>query len=188
MGFWEFKIDTFETWVFLGIAVFIFLIANALRRKIGFIRKSLLPTAIIAGLIILLLKYFGVFDKLISRDELNKLLESVTYHGLGLGVIALTLKNTNKEKSQGRQSEVFNSGLITVNTYLIQAIIGVVITVFLSYTFIKDLFPAAGFILPRGFGQGSGQAVTFGRIFEDTHGFVGGASFGLTVATIGFLV
>src|SRR5690606_39703707 len=31
-------------------------------------------------------------------------------------------------------------------------------------------------------------ALTFGSIFETSYGFVGGASFGLTIATVGFLV
>jgi ESS family glutamate:Na+ symporter len=39
-----------------------------------------------------------------------------------------------------------------------------------------------------GFGQGSGQALSFGRIFENTYGFAGGANFGLMIAAVGFMV
>ena len=187
MNFWEFELNTFDAWIAIGIIAVVFLIANVLRRKVGFIRRSLLPTAIITGLIILLLKTLGIFDKIIDVEKTNVLMESLTYHSLGLGVIALTLKSSG-QKSEGRQKEIFNAGLITVNTYLLQAIIGVAITVGLSLSIQKGLFPAAGFILPLGYGQGSGQALNFGTMFENEYGFVGGASFGLMVATIGFLV
>jgi ESS family glutamate:Na+ symporter len=186
-GFWDFKIDSFDAWVAFGIIAVVFLLSNSLRRKVGFVRKSLIPTAMISGLIILFFKSIGVFDKLLDVEKTDALMEAITYHALGLGVIAVTLKSGQK-KTASRQKEIFNAGLITVNTYLLQAIIGVVITVGLSLTIQKGLFPAAGFILPLGYGQGSGQALNFGRIFETSYGFNGGASFGLTVATIGFLV
>lgn len=188
MGFWEFSLNMKDAWIYIGIISVVFLLANTLRRKVKIIQRSLLPTAIIGGVLMLLLKSFGLFDKLVNVSEMDKFMEAITYHTLGLGVIALTLKSTEKVKSKQAKVDVFNAGLITVNTYLIQAIIGVTITVLLSITFLKDLFPASGFILPLGFGQGSGQALTFGRIFQDEYGFNGGASFGLTIATIGFLV
>ncbi|MGI6768019.1 MAG: sodium/glutamate symporter [Bacilli bacterium] len=189
MEFWEFNINFKQLWIIIGIIAVLFLISNVLRRKVGIIRKSLLPTAIIAGLLMLILKSLGLFELFnINRKEINDFFEAMTYHGLGFGVIAMTLKSTPKDKAKGKQVDVFNSGLITVNTYLIQGIIGAGITLLLSATFLKGLFPASGLLLPLGYGQGSGQAVTFGHIFETKHGFVGGASFGLTVATIGFLV
>ncbi|MDD4090604.1 MAG: sodium/glutamate symporter, partial [Acholeplasmataceae bacterium] len=188
MNFWEFELNTFDVWVFLGILVIVFLLANVLRRKVGFIRSSLLPTALIGGLIMLILKSFGLFDQLFDVKKMNKFMESVTYHTLALGVIALTLKSTTKDKNKEAQKQIFNAGLITVNTYLIQAIVGTALTVLLAVTFLKDLFPAAGLLLPLGFGQGSGQANNFGSMFQTKHGFVGGTSFGLSIATIGFLV
>jgi len=186
--FWEFELNTFDVWLYIGIIVVVFLIANVLRRKVGFIRKSLIPTAVIGGLLILILKSFGLFDLFIDVDKMNEFMEAITYHALGLGVIALTLKDNKRTKNKELQKQVFNAGLITVNTYLIQAIIGTIIVVLLAVTFLKGLFPAAGFLLPLGYGQGSGQALTFGSIFETSYGFVGGASFGLTIATVGFLV
>lgn len=186
MGFWEFEINFFDFGMALGILTIIFLVANTLRRKVRFLTKSLLPTAMIAGLLTLILKTLGVFDKLFNIDDFNLWMENITYHSLGLGVIAMTLKTTKKEAGKKRSREIMDAGLLTVNTYLIQAIIGVIITVLLY--FLISTFPAAGFILPLGFGQGSGQALTFGRIFEETYNFKGGASFGLTVAAIGFLV
>lgn len=188
MHFWEFDLNTFDVWLYIGIIVIVFLVANVLRRKIGFIRRSLLPTAVIAGLLILTLKSLGLFEFMFDIDKMDEFMESITYHALGIGVVALTLKSNKREKTKETQKQIFNAGLITVNTYLIQAIIGTLIVITLSLTFFKDLFPAAGFLLPLGYGQGSGQALTFGSIFENSYGFEGGASFGLTIATVGFLV
>ena len=42
-------------------------------------------------------------------------------------------------------------------------------------------------ILPFGFGQGTGQAMNYGNIYEQEYGFEGGKSFGLAVAALGFL-
>ena len=52
---------------------------------------------------------------------------------------------------------------------------------------IKDFFAAAGVLLPFGYGQGTGQALNYGNIYETDYGFVGGRSFGLTIAALGFL-
>jgi ESS family glutamate:Na+ symporter len=52
---------------------------------------------------------------------------------------------------------------------------------------LTDFFPAAGVLLPFGFGQGTGQALNYGTIYEVEHGFLGGKSFGLTIAALGFL-
>jgi ESS family glutamate:Na+ symporter len=80
-----------------------------------------------------------------------------------------------------------DTGIITVNTYLVQAIVGLVLSIGMVYTIFPDFFAAAGLILPMGFGQGTGQALNFGKIYESM-GFTNGASFGLSVAAIGFLV
>ena len=37
-----------------------------------------------------------------------------------------------------------------------------------------DFFVAAGILLPFGYGQGTGQALNYGGIFENDFGFVGG--------------
>ena len=42
-------------------------------------------------------------------------------------------------------------------------------------------------LLPFGYGQGTGQALNYGNIYESQNGFVGGRSFGLTIAALGFL-
>jgi ESS family glutamate:Na+ symporter len=57
----------------------------------------------------------------------------------------------------------------------------------MSVTIFKDLFFASGLLLPMGYGQGTGQALNFGKVYEDM-GFENGPAFGLSIAAIGFLV
>lgn len=180
MNLWDFEIWNFL--VQMGILMTILLLSNTLRRKVPFIRKSLLPTSVIAGILILVLKECGAFFGFLDEGTM----EAVTYHALGLGFICIAMK-TNKEKTTKKQSkDIFDSGIVTVSTYLMQGILGLAVTILLGYTFMPDLFKAAGLLLPMGYGQGSGQALNFGNIFEGK-GFEGGAAFGLTIAAVGFV-
>lgn len=189
MSFWAFEVSFFDFFILISILGVIFLVANVLRRKVNFLRKSLIPTAVIGGIIMLLLKTIGLFDQILDIPRSNQVLEAMTYHTLALGFIAIALKNNDKEKTRKRQREIMDAGLITVNTYAIQGIVGITITIILAVTISSGLLPAAGLLLPMGFGQGSGQALNFGTMFEGApFNFVGGASFGLTIAAIGFLV
>jgi len=51
----------------------------------------------------------------------------------------------------------------------------------------EGFFPAAGVLLPFGYGQGTGQAMNYGTIYETEFGFSGGKNFGLIIAALGFL-
>lgn len=158
------------------------LFANILRRKVPFIRKSLMPTAVIAGFLLLILKSFN----LIPLE--TEFLEIVTYHALALGFIALSLRINEKKKTEtGGALHGAKSGALIVSTYLVQALIGLGVTVLLAYTFMPNLFKASGILLPMAYGQGPGQANNVGTTYEAL-GMVGGRSFGLSLAAMGFLV
>ena len=167
--------------------------ANALKKAIKFLKVSLIPTSVLGGII--LLAFAGIYD-LITGDvmfETNffggkgyQTLEIFTYHSLALGFIASTFKASKGKLTKQRTVEIFNTGVTTVSTYLIQAIIGFGITM-LATLVMKDFFAAAGVLLPFGYGQGTGQALNYGTIYETQFGFEGGKSFGLTIAALGFL-
>ena len=180
MDLWDFSIWDFL--VQMGILMVILLLANTLRRKIPFIRKSLVPTSVIAGILVLVLKECGALFGFIDEATM----EAVTYHTLGLGFICIALKTSRGNPTKKQSKDIFDSGILTVSTYLMQGIIGLAVTVLLGYTVMPDLFKAAGLLLPMGYGQGSGQALNFGNIFEG-YGFEGGAAFGLTIAAVGFV-
>ena len=188
------QVTTFSTmsaWAWL-VQFFIIatalLVANVIRVKFKFMSRSLIPTALIAGLLILLLKLIPGFNNFINKPSM----EIMTYHALGLGFVALALKN-NKIESRSSTMKVTETGAVTAATYVIQGIIGLAITIplFLWWNS-KDFFYTSGLLLPMGFGQGPGQALNFGKIYEGWamqggRGF-SGADFGLSIAAIGFLV
>lgn len=116
----------------------------------------------------------------------STILEIITYHTLALGFIASTFTDSKNTLNKERQVEIFNTGLTTVSTYMVQAISGMGLTMILA-KFIKDIFPVSGVLLCFGFGQGTGQALNYGNIYETQFGFYGGKSFGLTIAAFGFL-
>ena len=74
--------------------------------------------------------------------------------------------------------------MAVVNGYLLQAVLGLGITLCLSY--VIGNFAASGLLLPMGYGQGPGQANNIGMTYE-SYGFAGGQSFGLAIAAAGYL-
>ncbi|MBO5711792.1 MAG: hypothetical protein J6R47_03040, partial [Acholeplasmatales bacterium] len=180
MNFWDYEI--WSAVIQLAIIFVSIVLSNILRRKIKFIRNSLIPASVIGGVLIFALKFIPQFQNLID----STFMEAITFHCLGLGFIAVTLKSSSKSKDSNK-AVVVDSAMVVINNYLVQAIVGIVCTVLL-YLFVSDkVFYAAGLLLPMGFGQGTGQALNFGNIFEGM-GFEGGAAFGLSIAAFGFLV
>lgn len=162
----------------------ILLVSNVIRRKIPLLRKTLLPTAVIAGFLVLGFKYLL---KLIGLDFITEeFMTAISYHTLGIGFIALTLKAAEKRPANDQRARTFKSGVFIVVSYIMQCLLGVALTMFLSATFFPDLFDGAGVLLMLGYGQGPGQAGNFGNIFEQA-GHFGMQSFGFAVASIGFL-
>lgn len=166
--------------IFILIAAL--LLGNLLRRKIPFMRKSLIPSALLGGTIILLLKLIPAVNEYIDND----LMETVTYHCLALGFIATALKK-NKGNKKTSTKAILESGVLQGSVYSMQAMLGIGITILLS---VVASFPlaAGGILLALGFGQGTGQALNYGKIFQHDYGFDGGETFGLSIAAIGFFV
>ncbi|MGI5937087.1 MAG: hypothetical protein ACOX7I_09895 [Oscillospiraceae bacterium] len=164
----------------LGIIASSILAGNLLRRKVSLIRNSLLPTSALAGFLFLILRSIGV----LKMD--GAMLEMITYHGIALGFIAMSLRVNNKKEENKGYLVGAKSGAIIVGSYLIQAIFGLIVSLGLAYTVMPGLFKAAGILLPMGYGQGPGQANNVGGTYESL-GFVGGRSFGLSIAASGYL-
>ena len=61
-----------------GIIAGLIVLANILRRKIAFIRNSLMPTAVIAGFILLILRSFDIVT--MSADFLEALIFTLCVH------------------------------------------------------------------------------------------------------------
>ena len=169
------------------------LAGNVLKKAIPILKASLIPTSVLGGAILLIIEAIykaitGVvmFDTTLFGGNGTASLEVITYHALALGFIASALKTTEGKITKKRSEEIFDSGITTVATYLLQGAIGLVITI-IAAGILTGFFPAAGVLLPFGFGQGSGQALNYGNIYENDFGFDGGRSFGLTIAAFGFI-
>ena len=186
----------FKVWGFISILAVLFgslLVGNMLKKGIKPLQKSLIPTSVLGGAVLLIVaaiyKWITgdvMFDTAFFNYNGTAMLELITYHTLALGFIASTFKSSKGKMSKERTSEIFNTGVTTVSTYLLQAVVGFVITMIAALV-MDGFFPAAGVLLPFGYGQGTGQAMNYGTIYETEFGFSGGKNFGLIVAALGFL-
>ncbi len=169
------------------------LAASLIKKKYTILEESLIPTSVLGGTLLLLISAVyklitgnHIFEQNFFGGNGASVLEIITYHTLALGFIASTFTDSKNTLGKERQVEIFNTGLTTVSSYMVQAIFGMGFTMLLA-KFLKDVFPVSGVLLCFGFGQGTGQAMNYGNIYETTYGFVGGKSFGLTIAAFGFL-
>lgn len=165
----------------IGLIAGIILLSTFLKSRIKFIKNSLMPTAVMTGFLLLILRSADI----LSIDV--NMLEKITYHGLALGFIALTLRTAKDDgKAEGKEMIVAKSGALIVSAYLMQGILGLIISLSLAYTIMPDLFHASGILLPMAYGQGPGQANNVGTTYEAL-GFIGGRSFGLSLSAAGYL-
>lgn len=190
-NFWDYSV--WGTLNVVAVLLASLLVGNILKKTVGFLKNSLIPISVIGGGILIIVAWVHklitgdiMFDSAFFGASGTKTLEMFTYHCLALGFIASTLKTADGKITKERAVEVFNTGVTTVATYLLQAILGFGITI-VAALIIDGFFDAAGVLLPFGYGQGSGQALNYGSIYETEYGFDGGKSFGLTIAALGFL-
>ena len=201
---WDFSIKNYESvWAVLlqvfGIIAFI-LIGNILRRVVPFLKKSFIPSSLIGGLILLLINIFckRVLNFPIIDIDLMKI---ITYHALAIGFIAMTLRTNKNVQKKKLAIKGVQNGLITGGVYMLQAAFGIlaVLIFFFAGKLVEgqSIFYDSGVILPLSFGQGPGNALTWGSNFSNpdhmadisSDGLMtGGGDFGLALATIGFIV
>ena len=195
INFWDSEV---WSWLLLfAVLLGSLLVGNTLRRKIKPLRNSLIPTSVIGGAVLLIVAAIYkwctgdvMFDTAIFGGSGTTNLEVITYHALALGFIASTLKTSDKPVDKKRVGEIFDTGVTTVSTYLLQGVLGMAITIGATMLLMPDFFKGAGILLPFGYGQGTGQALNWGVVYEglqDIAPFKGGAAFGLTIAAMGFI-
>ena len=193
---WNFSLANYgPVWSFmvqLGLLLLFLLVGNILRRKIAIFRKGLVPSALLGGTVLLLLNIitknaFGapVVDK--------QLMQVITYHCLAIGFAAMTLK-TERCTHKTQRVQVVEFGALQGGTYMLQAFVGLGITLLMFFFTTgsggKVISYICGLILPLAFGQGPGNALSWDINFTNTPAaqFAGHGSFGLSLASIGFVV
>lgn len=153
------------------IIVVLLLGCELLARVFPRLRNLGLPLAIVAGTVGLVLGELGLY----SLD--HELLESLVYHGLALVFIALGLRAPAQGHSEGAPAMAFAIVMI----FATQTLLGLAVVLALD----SSLHPGFGLLLPMGFEEGPGQALSMGAAWEET-GLTDGAQVGLIVAVIGY--
>ena len=191
---WDFTMANYAAvWGFVvqfGLLLLFLMLGNILRRVIPLFRKCLIPSALLGGGVLLLVsvacRQFGFH--LVD----NRLMQVITYHCLAIGFASMTLK-TEKSTHKTKRSQVVEFGALQGGTYMLQAFVGLGITLvlFLLTRYGDNVISyICGLILPLAYGQGPGNALSWDIQFTNSSAaqFAGNGSFGLSLASIGFVV
>ncbi len=194
MASWDFSLANYSAvWSFMvqaGLLLIFMLIGNIVRNVVPAFRKCLIPSALIGGTLLLLTNIvckscgFELID--------NRVMQVITYHGLGIGFAAMGLK-TEKANTKTNKTQVVEFGALQGGSYMLQAWAGLLITIvlFLITRYGNQAVSyICGLILPLAYGQGPGNALTWDINFTNmpVTKFAGNGSFGLSLASIGFIV
>ena len=191
---WNFSLANYgAVWGFLvqfGLLMLFLLVGNIMRRKIPFFRKCLVPSALLGGAMLLVVNVIGKQFNFVLVD--NRLMQVITYHCLAIGFAAMTLKTEKSTHKTGR-AQVFEFGALQGGTYMLQAFVGLGLTIlmfFITRYGEQVISYVCGLILPLAFGQGPGNALSWDINFTNIEAtqFAGNGSFGLSLASIGFVV
>ena len=191
---WDFTLANYDAvWAFLvqlGLLLLFLMLGNILRRTIPLFRKCLVPSALLGGALLLAVNILGKQFGFVLVD--NRLMQVVTYHCLAIGFTAMSLK-TEKSTHKTNKVQVMEFGALQGGTYMLQAFVGLGITLILFLlTRYGDRVVSyvCGLILPLAYGQGPGNALSWDINFTNTPAaqFAGNGSFGLSLASIGFVV
>ncbi len=191
---WNFTLANYDAvWAFmvqLGLLLLFLMLGNILRRIIPLFRKLLIPSALLGGALLLITDIICKQFDVVLVD--NRLMQVVTYHCLAIGFASMSLK-TEKSTHKTKGSQVVEFGALQGGTYMLQAFIGLGITIilFLLTQYGDNVISyICGLILPLSYGQGPGNALSWDINFTNTPAtqFAGNGSFGLSLASIGFVV
>ena len=191
---WDFTLANYDAvWGFMvqfGLLMLFLVIGNILRRTIPLFRKCLIPSALLGGALLLVVNIIGKQFGFFLVD--NRLMQVVTYHCLAIGFAAMSLK-TEKSNHKTNPVQVMEYGALQGGCYMLQAFVGLGITLvlfFLTRNSEKVTSYICGLILPLAYGQGPGNALSWDINFTNIPEaqFAGNGSFGLSLASIGFVV
>lgn len=191
---WDFTLANYDAvWAFLvqlGLLLLFLMLGNIFRRTIPLFRKCLIPSALLGGTLLLIVDIIAKQLGFTLVD--NRLMQVITYHCLAIGFAAMTLK-TEKSTHKTNRAQIVEFGALQGGTYMLQAFVGIGITLILFLLTRhgdKVVSYVCGLILPLAYGQGPGNALSWDINFTNTPAaqFAGNGSFGLSLASIGFVV
>ena len=191
---WDITMANYDAvWAFmvqLGLLLLFLMLGNIIRRTVPLFRKCLVPSALLGGAVLLCVDFISKQFNFMLVD--NRLMQVITYHCLAIGFAAMSLK-TEKSTHKTKKVQVLEYGALQGGTYMLQAFVGLGVTIllFLATRYGEDVMSyVCGVILPLAFGQGPGNALSWDINFTNIPAaqFAGNGSFGLSLASIGFVV
>jgi len=172
---------------FDGMLVFAFLSALllagvGLRARVGFFQHFLVPSCLIGGLMGLVLMHSGLLHLETAT------VEAVAYHFFNISFISVGLTRDDNRSDYAAKTGLIRGpawmALMQGLTFPMQAVLGGSLVILLGW-FGVQLFPTFGFLVPLGFNEGPGQALSIGKVWEGM-GFADAATIGLTFAAVGY--
>ena len=161
---------------------FLLLVGVALRAKVGLLQKFLFPSCLVGGVLGLAIIHTGVLDIKASA------IETFAYHFFNISFISVGLTrdddNANPIPGKQRLKGPIWMALMQGLTFPMQAAVGGIFVIVFGLVGL-ELFPTFGFLVPLGFNEGPGQALSIGKTWEAV-GFANAATIGLTFAAVGF--
>jgi ESS family glutamate:Na+ symporter len=174
----------FEPLLVFGWMSVMLLTGVLLRARIRFFQRYLIPSCLIGGVLGLVLETVGVI-RFPSQSW-----ESFAYHLFNISFISVGLTSGNASENEASKGNGYFKGsfwmcLTMTSCFGLQAALGGLLVLVFGFLG-SELFPTFGFLVPMGFEEGPGQALSFGKVWEGI-GFEHGATIGLTFAAVGFL-
>ena len=131
---WDFTLANYDVvWSFmvqLGLLLLFLMIGNILRRKVAFLRKGQVPSALLGGFLLLITNV--IFKRFGYNIINNQIMQVVTYHCLAIGFAAMSLKS-EKSNHKTNPTQVVEYGALQGGTYMLQAMVGLGITLLLFF-------------------------------------------------------
>lgn len=165
--------------VFNGLLIAAMLLVGSLIVRLGPLEPLGIPVSIAGGVLALLLG--PDVANLLPWDR--PLLESVVYHGLAVVFIAVSLQSPPPVKKGGG---VRSMALAIPMMGALQGLVALAAVLGLGLVLGRALHPGLGVLLPYGFEQGPGPALSIGAAWEESYGMTDGSEIGLIFAAFGF--
>jgi len=191
---WDFTLANYDAvWLFMvqiGLLLIFLMLGNIIRRVVPLFRKCLIPSALLGGTLLLVMDIIAKQFGFTLVD--NRLMQVITYHCLAIGFASMSLK-TESSSHKTKRSQVVEFGALQGGCYMLQAFVGLGITLLLfmlTRNGDRVVSYICGLILPLAYGQGPGNALSWDINFTNMPAaqFAGNGSFGLSLASIGFVV
>ncbi len=173
----------FQSMLLFGFLAILLLAGVVLRARVPFFQRFLFPSCLIGGLLGLIAVNTGLIGFTPNS------LETFAYHLFNISFISVGLTRGRENHGEnGHKKEVLRGSLwmaITQGvTFPLQAAVGGLAVILFSLFGVR-LFSTFGFLVPLGFNEGPGQALSFGKVWE-TVGFNHAATIGLGFAAVGY--